>query len=126
MTTYRRTLMRCALTAAIVVGMLVVPTVGFTATPAPPAQTAAKHPSSSNVASHATTGVVKSMDAGTLVITRSGKPGGEMTFIMSPSTHKEGAVAVGSTVSVRYREDGKTYVATAITAKPTKQQAAHK
>ena len=120
--------MRCALIAAIVVvGMLVVPTVGFTASPAPPpAQTPAKHPTSSNVASHATTGVVKSMDAGTLVITRSGKPGGEMTFVMNPSTHKEGAVAVGSTVSVRYREDGKTYVATAITAKPTKQQAAHK
>jgi hypothetical protein len=119
--------MRSALIAAIVVGMLVVPTVGFTATPAPsPAQTPAKHPSSTNVASHATTGVVKSMDAGALVITRSGKQGGEMTFVLNPSTHKEGAVAVGSTVSVRYREDGKTYIATAITAKPTKQQAAHK
>src|SRR5262245_27297278 len=121
MTPHRRSLMRCRITAAVIVGLFTVLPVGFAATPAPPpAQTPAKRPSNSTAASHATTGVVKSVDAGTLVITRTGKPAGEMTFVLNPLTHREGAVAVGSTVSVRYREDGKTYIATAITAKPAK------
>jgi glucose/arabinose dehydrogenase len=49
-------------------------------------------------ASHAMTGVVKSVDATSLVITRSGKPGGEMRFVLNPSTHREGTVAVGSSI----------------------------
>jgi len=41
---------------------------------------------------------------------------GEMTFVLSPTTHREGMVDVGSTVSVRYVNDGAMHVATAVTA----------
>ena len=74
---------------------------------------------------HATKGTVKSIDASTLVITRKGKTGGVMTFALNPATHLQGTVAVGTSVDVRYREDGKTYVATAITAQQPKPQAVH-
>jgi hypothetical protein len=37
-----------------------------------------------------------------------------MTFKLSPTTHRDGTIVVGSTVSVRYREEGKDHVATAI------------
>ena len=42
-----------------------------------------------------------------------------MTFQLDKSMHKDGAVAVGSHVSIRYRDDGKKHVATAITAQKT-------
>jgi hypothetical protein len=75
-------------------------------------------------ARHATVGVVKSIDATTMVITRSGKNSGDMTFQVSSSTHRQGTVEVGSTVSVRYRDSDKNHVATAITVQPTKTHAA--
>jgi hypothetical protein len=77
-------------------------------------------------ASHSVKGTVKSMDASSLVITKSGKAGGEMTFTVNADTKKDGAPAVGSPVSVRYRADGGSNVATAVTAqaaKPAKTQA---
>jgi len=37
-----------------------------------------------------------------------------MTFSLTSSTHRAGVIVVGSTVSVRYREDGKNHVATAM------------
>ncbi|MBI2833661.1 MAG: hypothetical protein HYX76_04475 [Acidobacteria bacterium] len=105
------------ITTAVLVGALsAMPVVGFAAAPtATQAKEAAK--SKATVASHATTGVVKSVDATTLVITKSGKKGGEMTFTLNPSTKHEGTIDVGSQVSVRYQEEGKTFVATAITAR---------
>jgi hypothetical protein len=87
--------------------------------------TATKHVSTHAVPTHATKGVVKSIDASTLVITHKSKTGGEMTFALEPATHLQGTVAVGTQVDVRYREDGKTYVATAVTAQPVKPQAVH-
>jgi hypothetical protein len=77
-----------------------------------------------NEASHSVKGVVKSMDASSLVITRSGKP--DMTFAVNADTKHEGSPAVGSQVSVRYRTEGSNNVATAVTAsaaKPAKTQA---
>jgi hypothetical protein len=62
---------------------------------------------------HATLGVVQTIDASTLVIARTGNRG-SMTFSLTSSTHREGTIVVGSTVSVRYRDDGKKHVATAI------------
>jgi len=67
-------------------------------------------------ATHATRGIVKTIDATTLVITRFAHRG-EMTFALVPSTERSGMVAVGSTVSVRYREDGRTHIATAVTVR---------
>jgi hypothetical protein len=97
----------------------------FAAAPGKVQPKTAKHISTHAVPMHATKGVVKSVDASTLVITRTGKKGGEMTFAMNPDTHSQGTVAVGTPVAVRYREEGKTYVATAITAQQPKQRAAH-
>jgi hypothetical protein len=87
--------------------------------------TSTKHVSTHAVPTHATKGVVKSVDANTLVISHKGKTGGDMTFALNPATHLQGSVAVGASVDVRYREDGKTYVATAVTAQPSKPQATH-
>lgn len=120
--------MRTHITTAILVGALsAVPLAGLAATPGKTQTSAgAKHASTSAIATRATRGVVKSVDAATLVITRTGKAHGEMTFALNPSTHREGAVAVGAPVSVRYRKEGKTYIATAIRVQPPKPQAAHR
>ena len=64
-------------------------------------------------ATHATRGIVRIIDASTMVIERGGNRG-LMTFSLTSSTQREGAIVAGSTVSVRYREDGKIHVATAI------------
>ena len=111
--------MRKQITTVLLVGALTA--VGFAAAPGKvEPKTAAKEASTHAVPTHATRGVVKSVDANTLVITRTGKMGGEMTFAVNPATHHQGTVAVGTPVAVRYREDGKTYVATAITAQHPK------
>jgi hypothetical protein len=116
--------MRYAVTAAMLVAALAaVPVGGVAATPQR-AQATAKAPAKAMAATHATSGIVRSIDTGTLVITRSGKKGGEMTFALNPSTHREGTVEVASPVSVRYRTEGKAFIATAITVEHVKQQAA--
>ena len=69
---------------------------------------------------HATRGIVQTIDATTLVIARPGNRD-VMAFSLTPSTRREGVIVVGSTVSVRYREDGKTHVATAIALQRTKE-----
>jgi hypothetical protein len=109
--------------ALLVGAMAAVPAAGFAAPAAKAQTTAAKPPAKAAAAGHATTGVVKSIDATTLVIARPGKKGHEMTFALNPSTQREGTVAVGSTVSVRYREEGHTFVASALMARPAKQAA---
>jgi hypothetical protein len=71
---------------------------------------------------HATRGVVRTIDANTMVIARA-RNRGIITFRLTPSTHREGVIVVGSTVSVRYREEGKNHVATAIALRRPKEQA---
>ena len=118
--------MRKYITTALLVGALnVVPVVALAA------QTSAatkhtKHASTSTAATHATRGIITSLDETTLVISRSGKKPAEMTFMLNPSTQREGNLAVGTPVSVRYREDGKTHVATALSAQPKQQSHAAK
>ena len=93
--------------------------------PANPASTPAQsHPSTTPVPNHALHGVVKSVDATTLVVTRAGKSPGEMTFVLSPATHRDGAISVGATVQVRFRMEGDTRVATAVLATAPKRRAA--
>lgn len=62
---------------------------------------------------HATRGVVKAIDEASLIVSRP-RNRGDITFKLDPRTHRDGKIVVGSTVSVRYRDDGKTHVATAI------------
>jgi hypothetical protein len=108
--------MRDALAVIVISGALsITPVAVFAATQAPesPQSTAARH---------ATRGTVKSIDATTLVIARAGNRG-EMTFELTPSVHRHGTIGVGTTVSVRYQDDGTKHVATAITVENATQPA---
>ncbi|HET7696658.1 MAG TPA: hypothetical protein VFK57_13170 [Vicinamibacterales bacterium] len=106
--------MKRQITMAMMVGALsLVPLAGF-ASPAPVQKGAAKPAQKASVATHATRGTVKSVDDKTLVITRAGRNHSDMTFAVNGATQKDGTIAAGAPVSVRYREDGKTNVATAI------------
>ncbi len=115
--------MRRRATTLLLMGALAMPAIGLAATTrGAQTPTSAKAASkSAAAATHATRGVVKSVDDSTLVITRPGKKGGEMTFALNASTHRVGNLAVGAPVSVRYREEGKSYVATAVNGKQAKQ-----
>jgi hypothetical protein len=88
--------------------------------PAPAAPAKKPAAPAASAAVHATKGVVKSVDASTLVVSKTAGKGPETTFVVNASTKKEGNVAVGSSVDVRYRMEGKDRVATAITAKEAK------
>jgi hypothetical protein len=87
-------------------------------------QAASSSARKSTPASHTVKGTVKSLDSSTLVLSQ--KKGGDMTFVVDASTTKQGSPAVGSDVSVRYHTEGKTMMATAITAQPAKQVASAK
>jgi hypothetical protein len=111
-------------TALLAAALMAAPLVGFAAAGTEPAKTPANHAAHA-AATHSTRGIVKSIDAATLVITRTGKMAGEMTFAVNPATHLQGTVAVGTSVAVRYHEDGKDNVATAISAQQPKQEKVH-
>ena len=72
---------------------------------------------------HAIRGIVRSIAESTITIAGCGKKIGELTFVLVPSTHREGVPIVGATVSVRYRREGDRLVATAISTQPEKPQA---
>ena len=104
--------MRNPIAAFVIAGALALtPLAAFAASPS--GQTS--HSTKAHKASHATAGVVKTIDATSLVISRPGTAG-EMTFTLNPATRREGAIDVGKSVSVRYQEDGKTHIATAVMA----------
>jgi hypothetical protein len=88
------------------------------ASPAVQSATSTGKKSASATSDHVTTGTVKSMDDKTLVLTRNNKKHTEMTFDLGPSVVRQGSVAVGSKVSIRYHEDGSRHMASAITAQP--------
>ena len=110
--------MRTSVATAILVSALTMAPVVALAGP-PAGRQSAAHPAKTSTASHATAGVVKTVDATSLVITRAGSAG-EMTFTLNPSTRRQGTIEVGSHVSVRYQEDGKTKIATAVTGQHAK------
>lgn len=120
--------MRKLFGTVVVAASLIVPLAAFAAsTQATRSQSTSKPAAATKVAgTHTTTGIVKSIDDNTLVITRSSKQKGDMTFTLEPSTHREGTVAAGSQVSVRYRRDGSSYVATAVNVHQSKAHASKK
>ena len=103
--------------ALLIAGLAAMPALAAQATSKPQKPAATGTSSTAKPASHSTSGKVKSIDATTLVLAHSGK---DMTFMIDPSTQKEGAVDVGSEVTVRYHADGGHNMATAITAKAAK------
>jgi hypothetical protein len=98
--------MHTALTTLLTAGALALPAAGVAA----PAKVAPH-------AIHATRGVVKTIDTNRLVITR-GRNRKDMTFSLNASTRRDGAIAVGAPVSVRFEHEGKADVATAVTVRP--------
>lgn len=71
------------------------------------------------LATHATRGVVKHIDATTLVLERFAQRG-EITFVLNAATRRAGTIVVGNTISVRYRDEGKLHIATAIALQHTR------
>ena len=122
--------MRKYIATAVLAGALMgAPIVGFAKAPQAAPAAAKKEATKATAkpaATHATRGVVKSVDDSTLVITRHGKKPEEMTFTLNASTHRVGSVAEGAPVSVRYQESGTTHVATAVTVEQAKGNAAAK
>jgi hypothetical protein len=69
------------------------------------------------VPTHAVRGVVKSISTFYLVVaTSSGKKAHDITLVLDAATEKDGEITIGSIVSVRYRIEGRTLVATAVAA----------
>jgi hypothetical protein len=127
--------MRNITKVAALVAMLAIPAVSFAGQAAAPAPAKAKAPATqaakadkpakkSTVASHSTSGTVKSISDTQLVITKAGKKATEETFTVNASTTKTGTVEAGSKVSVHYTTEGSVMTATAITASPAKKAAA--
>ena len=112
--------MRYTLTALMLAGALATSGAAFAQTPKPASNAAAKPAAAKPAATHSTQGVVKSVDESSLVITKPGKKGSDMTFKLDPSTQKAGSIATGTAVSVRYRMDGSSMVATAVNAEASK------
>jgi hypothetical protein len=107
--------MRTMGTAVVLVGIVfTVPAVGFASTRWSDPQSAPTPLATALIATHATKGVVKSFDATSLVITRSAIKRRDLSFVLNPETQRDGQVAVGATVEVRYRTEEKQRVATAI------------
>ncbi len=116
--------MKFTRTAALVLGALITLSgAGFAATVTQSGSAKAstkKVAAAPTMAVHATSGVVKSIDDNKLVITKSAGKGPETTFTVNTSTTKEGSIAAGSKVDVRYHNDGKTKVATAVSVHEAK------
>jgi hypothetical protein len=92
------------------------PTNSQSAKPAP------QHASPKEIATHATKGVIKAVTTTTLVVTiRASGKRTDTTFVLTPSTQKEGALEAGSTVEIRYRTDGKQRIATAVSVEASPQ-----
>jgi len=105
-----------AITAIELAGILSVSTVAVAASQeiSPPVRAITTEKGSAQMPSHAMRGIVKSVSDSSLVIVRSRRRAGEMTFVLNSETEREGTIAVGSTVSVRYRPEGSTLIATAV------------
>lgn len=108
----RKLVMLRHLAAIFVLGALVPGQAIACRQSAQPSQMSAAAPGPT-AAIHATRGVVKAIDETVLVVSRP-RNYGDITFKVTSTTHKDGKIVVGSIVSVRYREDGETHVATAI------------
>ena len=115
MTTMRQkpaTFIACVLVGALAASASAV------ATSAP--DVAASQQTTTPVSTHAVRGLVKSVTTTALVLSRPSKKSSDLVFALSASTVRAGTIEVGETVSVRYRTEGKTLVAMAVTVTPHK------
>jgi len=114
--------MRRTLTAlSFIAALVLVPALSHAAQTKPaPAKTDKAAPSAPAAATHATSGVVKSTTATSLVIAKTATATKTETFVLNPSTSRKGDLAVGARVEVRYRAEGGQNIATAVTASAPK------
>lgn len=113
-----RVIQKCAVFAGAVL-LTLWPTLAAAA----PQTTSARNtpaPQTAKDATHATNGIVTSMNATTLVIAKSTTSTKTQTFALTPATAKKGDLKVGVRVEVRYRAEGAKNIATAVTASPLK------
>jgi hypothetical protein len=105
--------------AAVLAVALTVPVAAFAAQA--DAKKPAKKEHTAAVASHTTSGTVKSSSDTSLVITKgTGKAAKDETFTVNASTKKDGDIATGAKVQVAYTMDGANMVATSVKAAPAK------
>jgi len=103
--------------AAVLAVALIVPVAVFAAQDAKKGSSKKEH--AATVASHTTSGTVKSVSDTSLVITKgSGKNAKDETFTVNAATKKDGDIATGAKVTVAYTMDGTNMVATSIKAAP--------
>ncbi len=102
-------------TSVLLAALVLMPTLAIATPQTKPAPKPASAP-----AVHSTNGTVKSTDATSLVITRKTGAVKEMTFVVNADTQKKGTIATGAMVDVRYRTEGKSNIATAITVQTKK------
>src|SRR4029453_12420914 len=95
--------------------MPVLPAAEYVVNPAPWSETA----------SHAVRGVVAKIGANFLVLRTSKSRPIDLPFVLTPSTLREGPIEIGFTVSVRYRIEGNSRVAIAVTVRVTKLVSTH-
>ena len=113
--------MRTITKAAILAVALAVPVAAFaqaaTAAPKKATTSTAKKEKAPAVASHTTSGVVKSASDTSLVVTKGSK---DETFTLNAATKKTGDIATGAKVTVAYTVEGKDMVATSVKAAAAK------
>jgi len=107
--------------AVVAAAVLAVPAMSLAAqtkpATAPASKSTTKKADTGATHTHTAKGVVKSMDATSLVVTEKGK---DVSYVLDPSTKKEGDPAVGSTVTVMYKTEGTQHVATDVKAAAAK------
>jgi hypothetical protein len=114
--------MKCHVCSAVLVGALLVTAPAWAQTAKP--KSGAITPGASVAATtHATKGVVKSLGESALVLSHAKGKTKDRTFVLNPSTARQGEIAVGSTVDVRYRMEGANRVATAVSVHQAKSPA---
>jgi hypothetical protein len=86
--------------------------------PAQAALSYASGPADDGTGRHAVRGIVKAVGASSLVISRPGRSRGDLVFMLTSATDLDGMLLVGATVSVRYRTEGDSLVAMAVTVHP--------
>ena len=110
--------MRRQMTSIAMLGVLL----GALTAGAVAAHDAAPQPSAPKAAAalgtHSVQGIVKSFDASTLVIARNGRRPTDLAFSLCGSTIREGQIAIGRVVSIRYVMSGQMRIATAVSAHP--------
>ena len=103
--------------AVVAAAVLAVPAMSLAAQTKPAATAQATPAAKAAPAVRSARGIVKSMDASTLVLIEKAsrkKKSHDVRFLLDPSTQKDGNVVVGSTVRVTYHNDAKRHVATEV------------